>query len=134
MPGTLSEGGTLRVIRKVLERQPLTPDVAKALDLVERMLDQLGKGIHVNPLMAVFGNPGKRAVCFSEDVMAVLYVHKEDGAAYCHGFGNADIRLQTHRDGSVTIHGLKEQTGVKMLAAGQCVVLEKPGVSLSEDF
>ena len=130
----MSERGTLNAVLNLLEREPLSPGVVKAIDLLTKLRAQVGKGIHVNPALLVYGNPGGET-CFSKDVLAILYRHADDGQEYCHGFGNADIRL-TSQGNAVTIHGLKRKTGVGMYAGrdGATVVLRKPGTRLVEDF
>lgn len=141
MSAPRSESTALRKVRatlhRVLRSARLTEADHHALDAalteVDTLLAQVGRGVHPNPLLAVYGlNPGH---CFSEHVMAVVYVHKEDGELYCHGFGNADLGLTTHRDGSLTIRGMRERTGVRMVAERDgSVRLVKPGVALTEDF
>jgi hypothetical protein len=59
----------------------------------------------------------------SRNVQAVLYIHDLDGEPYCHGFGDADITLHTHRDGTVEIGGMKVKTGVHMIGLGNGDIL-----------
>lgn len=136
----VSETRILRNIRsaltQVLERGRLSGVdagmIGEAVSGVELLLAQVERGVHVNPALLVYGNPGR---CLSKDVLAILYRHAEDGKEYCHGFGDADIRLSSRGD-AVTIQGLKRRTGVGMYAGkdGETVTLRKPGVRLVEDF
>lgn len=88
------------------------------------MVHQLSRGIHANPSLLVFGNPRKkRGTRMSGNVLAVLYVHDDDGEQYAHGFGNAELELNTRRDGTVTIGGLSDGTDVEMIAQDDGTVL-----------
>lgn len=81
------------------------------------MMDQVTRGIHANPALLVFGNPRKKqGTRMSGNVLAVLYVHDDDGEQYAHGFGDAVLDLHTQRDGTVTIGGLSDATDVEMIA------------------
>lgn len=114
-------------------------DAAGAIRRVARGMDaQLGKGIHANPALLVFGNPGKRGKSqrMSSNVLAVLYVHDDDGEHYAHGFANAELDLDTARDGTVQIRGLPDTTDVEMLALddGSVLIRGKHGQRLWDDF
>lgn len=71
----------------------------------------------------------------SDHVMAIVYVHKDDGQLYCHGFGDADIDLKSRGD-ALTITGLKERTHVEMFAEqdGSVRIAHKDGEPLWEDI
>lgn len=59
----------------------------------------------------------------SRNVLAVLYIHEDDGEQYAHGFGDAQLDLDTQRNGTVTIGGLLERTDVEMIAQDDGTVL-----------
>lgn len=101
----------------------------KALELLDGFLAQLDRGVHVN------GRQGKRRK-MSDDVQAIIYRHIEDGKFYCHGFADAEIDLETHRDGSLTIRGLADETDVRMFAEpdGTVTVEGAHGQRLWEDM
>jgi hypothetical protein len=122
MPRELSESQAWGVVR-VLANEILDAAVAgdmqavmmAARDLRERvkpMESQLRAGIHVNPSLIVFGNPGRM---ISKNVMAIVYRHTKDDNLYVHGFGDADIDPY-EEDGALVIDGLKTTTGVGMRA------------------
>lgn len=77
--------------------------------------------------------PGR---CMSNNVVAMLYVHADDGELYCHGFGNAPITLSTAPSGAVTIGGLKNNTGVQLYAleGGALSVQRKDKAPLWKDL
>lgn len=88
--------------------------------------------VSANPLLMTMGNPGRRLM--GTDVLAVVYRHKEDGKLYCHGFGDADIKLTTRGD-ALTITALKEWTGVRMFAEPDgSVSISKPNGRVWEDM
>lgn len=96
--------------------------------IADAMLHQVQQGIHANPALVVFGNPGrgKRRVSgkkFSGNVLAVIYVHDEDGERYIHGFDDARLDLKTMRDGTVQISGLADESDVAMVALDDGSVL-----------
>lgn len=97
---------------------------------IEQDRGKVGK-VKRNPALLTYGNPGRE---MGTDVLAVLYRHKEDGAFYCHGFGDADIKLASRGD-SVTIRGLKSRTGVKLMCQSDgSLRLVKKGSHLWEDM
>ncbi len=101
------------------------------------MDDQVTAGIHANPPLLVFANPRKgRGATMSHNVLAVLYVHKDDGEQYVHGFGSASLDLDTAQDGTVTISGLAERTDVDMLALddGSVLLRGRHGQRLWDSF
>lgn len=74
--------------------------------LAQRMLAQVERGVHANPR--------ERRTKIGEHVQAVLYVHAKDHLPYAHGFGNADIAIDTVREGDVKLEGLHDTTDVCM--------------------
>lgn len=124
-----------RILRASPENSLLTE---LALDIevnAHALLSQVSEGVHRNPPLVIFGNPPRQGREFGTDVLALLYRHKKDGEFYCHGFGNADIQLEGTPFEGVTIHRLKERTGVKLIAMPDgTVVLSKPGTDLWEDI
>lgn len=116
--------------------------LAEATDLAYALKRQATMGVHANPrsrkrnpILALFGNPSKmkRAIecgeVLSHNVQAVLYVRDDDGEEYAHGYGlddDNDLQLKTHRDGSVTIGGLKRETGFALvgLPSGEVVICD----------
>ena len=76
-----------------------------------QMQQQLAAGVHVNPPLVVFGNPGGRLM--SKNVMAIVYRHAKDNNLYVHGFGDADIE-PFEDNGALVIEGLKTTTNVGM--------------------
>jgi hypothetical protein len=106
-----------RAAARTLER--IANEQLKALDAVR-----------VNGRMTRRGG----AVQTSEHVMAIVYVHKDDGNFYCHGFGDADIDLKSRGD-ALTITGLKSRTHVGMFAEadGSVRIAHKDGEPLWED-
>lgn len=73
----------------------------------EKMLRQVNHGIHRNPGKA-------KRTKIGEHVQAIVYIHATDGQPYVHGFGNADIDLESRGKGNVTIRGLHDDTQVCM--------------------
>lgn len=108
--------------------------IAELVAIITRLREQASKGVHRNPpLVTMLGNPRGRHL-LSKQVQAVLYVHAEDGGYYCHGFGNADLKLKTHGD-AVRIDGLKSRTGVEawLLGDGSVHLVGKNGQALWMD-
>lgn len=101
-------------------------------DLAHKMIEQLNSGVHVNGRHRVNG----RGIKTSENVIAVVYRHLDDGQLYIHGFADADIKPITHRDGSLTVKGLVEDTDVEMYALpdGSVRLQGKHGQPLWEDI
>lgn len=92
------------------------------------------EGYRRNPLLMTMGNPGPRGRLMGTDVLAVVYRHKEDGKLYCHGFGDAEIKLTTRGD-ALTITALKEWTGVRMFALPDgSISISKPNGRIWEDM
>lgn len=100
------------------------PEATAIERIANGMLAQVQRGIHTNPALVVFGNPRKgvrknpatTGEKFSGNVLAVIYVHDEDGDNYVHGFADARLDLKTLDDGTVQIAGLPDETDVEMLA------------------
>lgn len=104
-------------------------------NLAEYMLDQLGRGVHKNPMLAVFGNPPKGAVTGSDDIQAILYRHKEDGRDYVHPFGQG-VKVQLKRDGSTVIRAAANaRSGVRAIGLPNgSVLLRHPTKPIWRDF
>ncbi len=104
-------------------------------NLAEYMLDQVGRGVHKNPLLAVFGNPPKGAVTGSDDIQAILYRHKEDGRDYVHPFGQG-VKVQLKRDGSTVIRATgNARSGVRAIGLPNgSVLLRHPTKPIWRDF
>lgn len=107
-------------------------NVADAIDIVRQMEHQLKRGVHVNDRNV---RRNGRAVKTSDNVMAVVYVHKDDGKFYCHGFGDADIALKS-RGNALIIEGLKDRTDVQMFAEpdGSVRIAHARGEPIWEDI
>lgn len=105
--------------------------VALVLETLKGLKEQVASGYHRNPAITIFGNPPAGRV-MTKDVQAILY-HR-GGKDYCHGFGDADITLKTHRDGGVTIGNLHQRTGVEALAMPDgSVVLRHPSHAIWDE-
>jgi hypothetical protein len=100
-------------IRRFLSAVSFNANVyVSAIDRARRGTD---RPMRRNPPLAIFGNP-KGGKLMSRNVLAIAYIHEEDGEPYVHGFGDAPIKLKTGRDGTVTIKGLVDKTDVGMSA------------------
>lgn len=79
--------------------------------------------------LVVFGNPGTRGVrrdgsmVLSHHVHAILYRRLKDDADYVHGFGDADVQITEHRDGSITLGKLHLWTDVEMIGQADGTIL-----------
>ena len=105
--------------------------------IADAMVNQVAQGIHANPPLLVFANPrAGNGTVMSHSVLAVLYVHTDDDEQYVHGFGNAELDLDTAPDGTVTIRGLAEQTDVDMIALkdGGVLLRGRHGQRLWDEF
>lgn len=134
--GTLISNATEEL--RLLERQGLTGPLARrkhqtilrflddAWRMTQALLDQVERGVHVNG----------RAQKMSDNVQAIVYKHVADGRLYCHGFGDADIRLKTPRAGTLTIEGLHDETGVQAFALpdGSVRIRHHAGEPIWEDI
>lgn len=80
-------------------------------------------------------NPKGRGEMIGSDVLAIVYVHADDGQRYCHGFADADITLRDTAKG-IVIEGLAESTGVEIFAMpdGTMQVKSADGKRLWDDF
>lgn len=111
-------------------------DVAALGVLADYMLEQLGKGVHVNPALAIFGaNPPRRAGILSNEVQAVLYRHAGNGRDYVHPFGKG-VRVVNKRDGSSLIRAAASaRSGVRAtLLSDGSVLLRHPTKPLWGDL
>lgn len=95
----------------------LMDEVRAVKNLALDMVEQVSRGVHVNP----GGHAGGK---MSDDVLAVVYVHRKDGKLYVHGFDGrggdgAAITLRTKagtRGEVLSIGGLARKSGVQMFA------------------
>jgi hypothetical protein len=126
----------LQYLRGAIAQRPapqVVKDLGEAYSIIETIEGQLTYGVHVNPLLAVVGNPRRRrrnppSAVMSHDVLAIAYIHAKDGLEYVHGFGNADIKLSNGPGGEMRVRGLKRETGVKMVSQDDgSVLLTGPG-------
>lgn len=87
-------------------RQGKSPPVALFYNMetvAERMLDQLERGIHANPTLAIFGNPPRGKVKKQLGrVVEVRYKRDDDGKLYFHKYTSRP-RLCALSDGSIWI-------------------------------
>lgn len=105
-------------------------------ELAGAMLEQLGRGVHINPMLAVFGaNPPRRVVTGSDDVQGILYRHKEDGRDYVHPFGHG-VKVKNNRDGSTVIRAAANaRSGVRAIGLSDgSVLLRHPTKPIWKDF
>ena len=129
----------MRSLTALADRQRTAKLIQAIQQVAKQMRDQVGRGVHRNPSpLLVFANPkGKRgAQKFSSNVLAVLYVHDDDGENYAHGFANAELDLETLHDGTVKLGGLPTDTGVEMIAQsdGSVLLRGKHGQRLWDTF
>lgn len=113
-PAGSSESAAWREIIELAERAKNTTvlehrnlHLTQIMAIAEKMLRQVHRGIHTNP-------GGKKRTKIGKHVQAIIYIHAKDNKPYVHGFGNADIDLDTHGAGNVTIDGLHDNTQVCM--------------------
>jgi hypothetical protein len=53
----------------------------------------------------------------AQDVLAIVYRHREDGEFYAHGFGGRDPKIITLRGGEgITLKGLAQKSDVLAIA------------------
>lgn len=101
-----------QIVTRAGERSPIGETAVTLETLADYMLDQLKRGRHVNPTLAVFGNPSR---VLSDDVQAVLYRHKADKHDYVHPFGKG-VHVHNKRDGATVIRAdLSARSGVRAL-------------------
>ncbi len=113
-----------------------TQDGTALTTLADYMLEQLGKGVHINPSLAVFGaNPPRKAGVLSNEVQAVLYRHAGDGRDYVHPFGKG-VRVVNKHDGSSVIRAAASaRSGVRAtLLSDGSVLLRHPTKPLWGDL
>jgi len=90
---------------RILERKAAPAIHRQAEDIravASVMLTQLGKGTHVNPTLAVLGNPPGQVLSTHTYGGAIRYRHRQDGKDYRHTFG-AGSSILLLRDGSIQI-------------------------------
>lgn len=68
-----------------------------------------------NPVLAAFANPKRKNDVMSRHVLAIVYVHNDDGKLYVHGFGGRDPKIIDRPDG-VTLKGIARRSDVLALA------------------
>jgi hypothetical protein len=149
----VSESETLGAAIDLLTSGPVSDrKLAEAVDLLFALQRQAKAGVHKNartknPVLTILGNPITKGTLaagelLSRDVQAVLYIHDLDRVPYAHGFGDANLTLDTlgrgdsytvegHRKvakgGEVVIGGLKDQTGIAMMGVkgGEIVLFDE---------
>ena len=81
--------------------------------------------------LVVYGNPGGRgkrrdgSMVLSHHVHAILYRRLKDDADYVHGFGDAEVTIEEHKDGAITLGNLKLWTDVEMIGQADGTLLIK---------
>lgn len=127
-----------RLARKVRAGDHPIATSEAIIRVADAMLAQVGRGVHANPPLLVFANPGKgmRGEIMSSSVLAIMYVHEDDDEPYVHGFANAELTLKTAPNGTVTITGLADRTDVEMLALddGSVLIRGTHGQRLWDEF
>jgi len=80
-----------RILQLTRDAAPHSSSVTKAREaafelsnLAGSMLDQLGRGIHANPPIVIYGNPPKGGELMSRGKYGVEYKHADDGEDYRH--------------------------------------------------
>jgi hypothetical protein len=143
-PVAYSERKAWRAVRTIAQRlasheEPRTGDEADLgalVTLADYMLEQLGRGVHANPALAIFGvNPPRKAGLLSDNVQAVLYRHVTDGKDYVHPFGKG-VTVVNKRDGSTVVRAaVSARSGVRAtLLSDGSVLLRHPTKPLWRDF
>lgn len=126
---------TLQVAVKQIESGRVNNGVDMLVEglkpLLEEMLKQVQSGVHVNGRPRVRGGRHRT----SDHVQAIVYVHRENGKHYVHGFGDAHLDLHV-RGNELRIAGLKDRTDVQMFAEpdGTVSIVGRSGQRLWEDF
>ena len=134
-PVAYSERKAWQAVEKIGKRIA-GEDGAALTTLAEYMLEQLGKGVHINPALAIFGaNPPRAAGVLSNDVQAVFYRHVSDGKDYVHPFGKG-VKVINKRDGSTVVRAaVSARSGVRAtLLSNGSVLLRHPTKPLWRDF
>lgn len=90
-------------IRRATTSQAIYNNADGLVDLADRMLSQVARGIHENPTLAILGNPPAKVVgTLSRRLYELRYKHASDGKDYRHPFGpGASVLLLA--DGSVLV-------------------------------
>ena len=116
-----------KLVEEMLRGAPTKARLRALQVTVHRMEEQLSRGVHANPTLAVIGNPGKVSHVLSDDVQAVLYRHAADGRDYVHPFGRG-VAVKNKRDGSTVVRAaVSAQSGVRaLLLADGSVLLRHP--------
>lgn len=72
--------------------------------IADAMLEQLGRGVHHNPTLAIAGNPSRSAKVVKElgRVVEIRYKRKDDGGFYYHPFRSRP-RLLALSDGTIAV-------------------------------
>lgn len=97
-----------RQLRSGILSATVARDTANGImQTADHMLAQLGRGVHVNP---------RGGECMSKHVQAIAYVHQQDGDAYVHGFGDAELNAKQLNKGILDLSDLKDLTDVCMYA------------------
>jgi len=68
----------------------------------EGMIAQLGRGIHANPPLVIYGNPPRGAELMSRRVYAIEYKHTGDGQDYRHDCA-AGVSMFAQGDGTIIL-------------------------------
>lgn len=131
-----------------------------ARDLVLQYAIRARHGRHHNPLLAIVSNPrkGRRRnasdgeplimptpeeivaadpdALMSTDVLALAYVKRTDGQEYVHGFGNADITLDSGPHNELIVGGLHTRTGIEMISVpdGSLLLRHPDGLPIWADL
>lgn len=106
----------------------LNHDLERAESLLKRLSEQVARGVHVN-------GRKRKAIQTSEDVLAIVYRHRDNDEFYVHGFGDAELDLSSRGD-ELRIRGLKDRTGIQMFAEpdGTVTIAHPQGHSIWEDM
>jgi hypothetical protein len=107
-----------------------------AAAVLARVAEQVHRGVHVNPTLAVFGaNPPHKVGELSRDVQAILYRHAADGRDYVHPFGQG-VKVGNKRDGSTVVRaGRTARSGVRAIVLSDgSVLLRHPSKPIWRDL
>lgn len=114
-------------------------DLVYVRNIAQEMLQQVKKGVHVNPGPHMASSRRQMGLVpqeMSRDVLAIIYRHVDDDEHYIHGFGDANLELKDKPDGTLTVRGLKDRTDVQMFAHpdGSVSLVGRHGQRLWEDM